>query len=146
MDFYFISLITIIFRFKKSIVYFFYNCTWYMKRGLRGTIKTSLFFSRLSPRCPPAQSPIVNLAVALQICYKNIKITLIYYPLNKYIINVYLIITWYSFWYSFILETGFLTDFCLRRCESSDTGNQEFPHTTYSSNVSYTNLYWSWGK
>ena len=38
---------------------------------LRGTISTSLFFSLLSPLWPPAQSPIVNLGVILQICWKQ---------------------------------------------------------------------------
>lgn len=86
--------------------------------NLRGTTNTSLFFSLLSALWPPAQSPIVKRGVCLQIC-------------------------WYSRWYSFILVIGFFILFCLRRCDSSETGNHDVPHTTNSSSVSYTNLYCS---
>lgn len=89
-----------------------------MDGNLRGTTNTSLFFSLLSALWPPAQSPIVKRGVCLQIC-------------------------WYSRWYSFILVIGFFILFCLRRCDSSETGNHEVPHTTNSSSVSYTNLYCS---
>lgn len=85
----------------------------------RGTTRTSLFFSLLSALCPPAQSPIENRGVCLQIC-------------------------WYSRWYSFILVIGFFILFCFSRCDNSATGNHDVPHTTNSSSVSYTNLYCSY--
>jgi hypothetical protein len=40
-------------------------------------MRTSLFFSLLSPRCPPAQSPMVYRGVCLQICCKIIVILFI---------------------------------------------------------------------
>lgn len=87
-------------------------------RHLRGTHRTSRFFSRLSPRWPPAQSPMENLGVCLQI--------------------------WaYSFWYSLSFVAGSFTLFCFSFSDRSLTGKNELPHTTYSSKVSYTNLYCS---
>lgn len=112
--------------FLLRLLFFFFSSFFFIKEtfirsmdgNLRGTTNTSLFFSLLSALWPPAQSPIVKRGVCLQIC-------------------------WYSRWYSFILVIGFFILFCLRRCDSSETGNHEVPHTTNSSNVSYTNLYCS---
>lgn len=88
-------------------------------KHLRGTISTSLFFFRLSPLWPPAQSPMVKRGVCLHTSI-------------------------YSLWYSFSLLIGFFADFCFSCCDNSLTGNHEFPHVTYSSKVSYMNLYCSY--
>lgn len=82
-----------------------------IKSHSRGTQRTSRFFSRLSPRWPPAQSPMENLGVCLQICA-------------------------YSFWYSLSFVTGSFTLFCFSFSDKSLTGKKELPHTTYSSRVS----------
>lgn len=122
----------------------------------RGTQSTSRFLSRLSARCPPAQSPIVNLRACKiksekkqilerqnRISQMRCKRCWLRFGWRHTCLGVCLQICAYSRWYSFILVAGSLRAFAFKRSESSATGNQVFPHFMCSSSVSYTNLYWS---